>query len=291
MKIPPRIGFIGLGIMGYAMAKNLIKNGYKISIYNRTRSKTKEFENDVCHIASVPKDLTKISNVIVTMVENDEALKNILYGPEGIFAGNFGGNYLINMSTISYNFSEQLSKECFKENIRFLDCPVSGSKPLAENGTLVILSGAYEKDLKEMESLLLSMGKYIVKAGPPPNGTALKLCINLLLAQMTTGLIESAILAEGLGINPELIFETIYNNPALNCGYFKIKEKNILKDDFSPAFSLKNILKDIRYILESAKNRNIKLDITQAVEKVFNEGFKKGYYNEDLTAIKKIYKG
>lgn len=290
MKIPHRIGFIGLGIMGNAMVKNLLKNGYKVSVYNRTRSKTKEFEELGCYVASIPKDLTSMCNVIITMVEDEKAMLDVLEEPTGVFAGNFGGNYLINMSTVSYNFTKELDRKCFKRNIKFLDCPVSGSKPLAEAGTLVILAGAKEEYLEDLKPVLLSMGKYIVKAGEPPNGTALKLCMNLIVAQMTTAIVESSVLAENLKISPSLIFETIYNSPALNCGYFKIKEKNILNDDFSTAFSVKNILKDVRFMLEAAREKGLKLSVTEAVEKVFYEGFKNGYYNEDLTAIKKIYK-
>ncbi|PIS47337.1 MAG: hypothetical protein COT17_03960 [Elusimicrobia bacterium CG08_land_8_20_14_0_20_51_18] len=290
MKIAPRIGFIGLGIMGRAMALNLLKNGCKVSVYNRTRAKTREFEEAGCYVAAVPRDLSGLCNVIITMVENDAALDEVLEGPEGVFAGNFGGNYLINMSTVSWNFTKKLASRCLKKNVRFLDCPVSGSRPLAENGTLVILAGAEKKDLKEMEPVLLSMGKHIVNPGLPPDGTALKLCMNLIVAQLTTALAESCSLALKTGIRPEHVFETFYNSPALNCGYFRMKEKNILDLEFSPAFSLKNILKDVRFMLEAAKEKNLKLPVTEAVEKTLNEGFKRGYWDEDLTAIMKLYK-
>jgi len=130
----------------------------------------------------------------------------------------------------------------------------------------------------------------VIKEIPAPAGTALKLCMNLIVAQLTTALAESCSLALKTGIRPEHVFETFYNSPALNCGYFRMKEKNILDLEFSPAFSLKNILKDVRFMLEAAKEKNLKLPVTEAVEKTLNEGFKRGYWDEDLTAIMKLYK-
>lgn len=289
-KLSKRIGFAGLGTMGKPMAMNLVKKGFSISVYNRTRSKTEEFEKMGCTVTATPKELAKISNVLITMVQDDEAFFSILDGPEGLLFNASHGTTLINMSTISRNACLKTMEKCFEKGIKFIDCPVSGSKPLAEKGNLVLLCGADKKDLDENRDMLLSMGKSIVHAGLPPAGTSLKLCINLLLAQMTSGLCESASLSEKLGINPSLIFETIKNSPALDCGYFRMKENNILNEDFSPAFSVKNMLKDLRYINEAARAKELNLPVSSLEEKIYEKALKSGFYDEDLTAILKILK-
>lgn len=284
---PPRIGFIGLGIMGSAMAKNLVKAGYDVTVWNRDREKTKEFQALGREAAPTPKALAQRCDVIITMVTGDEAMEAVLGGPDGVFAARFSGSTLINMSTVSSAYCEKLAGLCFREAVTFLDCPVSGSKPLAENGTLIVLAGAEDKALEKRRSLLLSMGKAVIHAGPPPAGTRLKLCVNLLLSQMTTGLCESAALARAFGLDPELIFRTAEASPALDCGYFRMKRNNILKEEFPPAFALKDLLKDLRYMLAGAAARGRELPVTEAVEKLAAKTYNSGERNSDLTAIYK----
>lgn len=284
---PPRIGFIGLGIMGTAMAKNLVKAGYDVTVWNRDRKKTEEFQAMGREAAPTPKALAQRCDVIITMVTGDEAMEAVLGGPDGVFAARFSGSTLINMSTVSSAYCEKLAALCFKEAVTFLDCPVAGSKPLAENGTLILLAGAEEKALEKRRSLLLSMGKAVIHAGPPPSGTRLKLCVNLLLAQMTSGICESAALARALGLDPELIFRTAEASPAIDCGYFRMKRNNILKEEFPPAFALKDLLKDVGYMLAAAGSRGLELPVTVAVEKLAAKTYNSGERNSDLTAMYK----
>ena len=237
-------------------------------------------------------------NIVITMVADPAAMDAVLEGPTGVFAARFGGNLLINMSTVSVEYSEKLRKRCFVEGIRFIDCPVAelsfargelhpGSKPLAENGTLVLLAAGEKKIVEEAGPILLGMGKSVVYAGPAPSGTALKLCMNLIVAGLTSALAESAILAERLGIDPKLIFSVIGESPALNCGYFKMKEENILKKDFSPAFPLKHMLKDARFILKEAAERGQRLPVTEAIEKLMAAASRTGDGDSDLSVILK----
>ncbi|HOI43870.1 MAG TPA: NAD(P)-dependent oxidoreductase [Elusimicrobiales bacterium] len=284
---PPRIGFIGLGIMGSAMAKNLVKAGYDVTVWNRDRKKTEEFQALGREAAPTPKALAQRCDVIITMVTGDEAMEAVLGGPDGVFAARVSGSTLINMSTVSSAYCEKLAALCFKEAVPFLDCPVSGSRPLAENATLIILAGAEEKALEKRRPLLLSMGKDVIHAGPPTAGTRLKLCVNLLLSQMTTGLCESAALAKAFGLDPELIFRTAEASPAIDCGYFRMKKGNILKREFPPAFALKDLLKDLKYMLAGASSLSLDLPVTAAVEKLAAKTYNSGERNSDLTAILK----
>jgi len=285
MSIPPRIGFIGLGIMGRAMALNLHRAGFQVSVYNRTRSRTTEFADLGCQVASTPRALAKMCDTLITMVSDQAAMDGVMEGPEGAAAAFQGGNALINMSTLSPDYTAGLGKKCYAAGVVFLDCPVSGSKAAAEKGQLVILAGAEKDALERYAPVLRAMGKEIVHAGLPPAGTALKLCVNLIVAQLTTALAESAALAQAQGIDPALIFETLAHNPAMNCGYFSLKRENILKKEFPPAFPLKHMLKDARFMLAEAAKKRLELPVTAAVERLMTKSYNSGYGDKDLSVV------
>ena len=285
MSMPPRIGFIGLGIMGRAMALNLVKAGFQVSVYNRTRGSTAEFAGLGCQVAATPRALAKTSDTVITMVSDVAAMEAVLEGPEGVLGAFMGGNTLINMSTVSPEYTAALAKKCFIAGVEFLDCPVSGSKPAAEGAQLVILAGGKKETVEKLTPVLKAMGRAVLYAGPAPAGTALKLCMNLIVAQLTTALAESAALAEAQGIAPGLIFDALEQNPALNCGYFKLKKDNILKKEFPPAFPLKHMLKDARFMLAEAGRKKLELPVTAAVEKLMAKSYNNGYGDKDLSVI------
>lgn len=285
MSIPPRIGFIGLGIMGRAMAMNLAKAGFRVSVYNRTRQRTIEFADLGCEVAATPRALAKMSDTVITMVSDPAAMEAVIEGPEGVASAFSGGNTLINMSTLSPDYTAALAKKCFLAGVNFLDCPVSGSKGAAENGQLVILAGGEKTLIEKFSPVLKALGRAVIYAGPAPAGTALKLCVNLIVAQLTTGLAEAAALAQALGISPDLIFETLSSNPSLKCGYFEVKKEKILKKQFQPDFPLKHMLKDARFMLEEAAKSKLSLPVTEAVVSLMEKSYNSGYGDKDLSAV------
>jgi len=267
------------------MAANLVKAGFNVSVYNRDRAKAAPFEEKGCGRASTPAELAKRCDVVITMVSDPTALDAVLEGPTGVFSAGFAGCLLMNMSTVSVEYTRRLMKRCFEERVKFIDCPVSGSRPLAENGTLVLLAGGEAEDIEAVRPALSAMGKAVVLAGPAPGGTALKLCVNLIIAGVTSALAESAALAGTLGLDPRLIFSVLSENPALNCAYFRMKERNILEGDFAPAFALKHMLKDVRFMLKEAGGRGQALPVTAAIEKLMSESERAGDGEMDLTVI------
>ncbi|MHB0996882.1 MAG: NAD(P)-dependent oxidoreductase [Elusimicrobiales bacterium] len=285
MGVPVRIGFIGLGIMGRAMALNLVKAGFQVAVYNRTRHRTAEFSDLACETAPTPRALAKISDTVITMVADNAAMDAVLEGPEGVLSALSGGCSLINMSTVSPAYTAALAKKCWTAGAGFLDCPVSGSKGAAESGKLVLLAAGEKALVERLSPVLKAMGTEVVYAGQPPAGTALKLCVNLVVAQLTTALAEAAALAEAQGIDPALVFEALEKNPVMNCGYFALKKENLLKKEFPPAFPLKHMLKDARFMLEAAASRNLKLPVTAAVESLFAKSYNSGYGDKDLSVV------
>lgn len=271
--------------MGRPMALNLVKAGYQVSVYNRTRRRTSEFADLGCQVASTPRALAKMADTVITMVSDAEAMDAVIGGPEGVASAFSGGNALISMSTLPPDYTAELAKKCFTAGVAFLDCPVSGSKAAAESGQLVILAGAEEQVLEKYAPVLKAMGREIVQAGPPPAGSALKLCVNLVLAHFTTAVAESAALAAAQGIDPALVFEAVNKNPALDCGYFKLKKANVLSREHTPAFPLRHMLKDARFMLREAEKRGLELPVTAAVEKLMTKSYNSGYGDKDLTVI------
>ncbi len=285
MSIPPRIGFIGLGIMGRAMAMNLVKAGFQVSVYNRTRRRTIEFADLGCEVAATPRALAKMSDTVITMVSDPAAMEAVMEGPEGAVSAFAGGNTLINMGTLSPDYTAGLAKKCFLAGVNFLDCPVSGSKGAAESGQLVILAGGEKSVVDKFSPILKTLSRAIIYAGPAPAGTALKLCVNLIVAQLTTGLAEAAALAQAQGIAPGLIFETLSASPSLNCGYFDIKKEKILKKQFPPDFPLKHMLKDARFMLAEAAKKKLSLPVTAAAAGLMEKSYNSGYGDKDLSAV------
>ena len=284
----PRIGFIGLGIMGAAMARNAARSGFPVTVFNRSRPALDRARADGLAVAESPAALSQAVDAIVVMVTGPDAVRDVLAGPAGIFTAGVSGKTLIQMSTIDEPSTKEFSVAAAKHGIRFLDCPVAGSKKQVEAAELILLAGADESLLAEWTPFLKSIGMAIVHAGGVGKGTALKLCMNLVVAQMTTALCESVVLAQAQGVDPAHIFEVISHSPALNCGYFRIKERAFLDDNFSPAFSLDNMLKDVRFMSEAAARAAIELPVTDAVKEVMERAAESGFGKDDLAGLIRV---
>ncbi|MFN0118710.1 MAG: NAD(P)-dependent oxidoreductase [Elusimicrobiota bacterium] len=289
-EIKPSVGFIGLGIMGFAMAINAKKAGFPVRVFNRSSRPIAKALEAGLHIEKSPKELSEKSDVIVTMVSDPHAIHNVLNGENGVFSSQNKGKTLIQMSTLDRATTLSVAAQAISSGMSFLDCPVTGSKKQVEAGQLILLAGGDLELIKKCETLLLSMGKAIVHAGVIGQGTALKLCMNLIVAQLTTALCESVALAQQQDLDVKKIFEVIHHSPALNCGYFQIKEQALLTQDFSPAFSLENMLKDVRFMVQFIKEKKHSLPVTEAVCQLMEKALQAGLGKEDLTAIFKILK-
>lgn len=279
----PHIGFIGLGIMGLPMARHLSAAGYTVKVYNRTPARVKEAAA-FAQVVRTPREAADGSRYLITMVTNPEAVQAVVEGSEGALAATSAGTW-IQMSTLDIESTLRFSQLAQKRGWSFLDCPVTGSKKQVESAQLILLAGGEAKVIQETTPLLQKLGKTIVHAGPVGAGTALKLCMNLIVAQMTTALVEATRLAEATGVDPAKIFDVLRNSPALDCGYYRIKEEALIRKDFRPAFSLANMLKDVHFMLTEAKKRGVTLSVTQAVAELMQDAVREGHAQEDLAAI------
>ena len=219
-----KIGFIGLGIMGQPMAANILRAGYDLMVYNRTRGKSLTLAKAGGIVADTPAELTNWADVIILMLTGPEAIDAVLYGEQGILSAPPSGKVVINMSTVSPSYTRTLDT-CFASNaIVFIDAPVSGSKKPAIDGSLIILAGGPQEAINDLEPLFLSMGQKIIYCGEAGQGSAMKMTVNLLLAVMMEGLCESLNLARQLKLDTGLVLDSILAGP-LGAAYLTSKMK------------------------------------------------------------------
>ncbi|PZR26078.1 MAG: NAD(P)-dependent oxidoreductase [Citrobacter freundii] len=275
------IGWIGLGKMGVPMSKQLIKAGYAVTVYNRSKEKEAALVEMGAAIASSPAALIKQSDIIILMVSDDNAIRDIFNKPDGLLSANTTGKVIINMSTVSSSISKEFSAICKQHGNHYLDAPVSGSVKQAEDGVLVIMVGGEESVFQQVKPVLEAMGKMALRVGDAGAGNAAKLAINSLLSFHALGLAEAVVFAEKNGINTADLI-TMINNGALGNAFMKIKGDAILHQNFHAAFSLKQIVKD----LGLAKSEGLDTPLGKAAFETFSSAANE-YGEEDLIAVVK----
>ncbi|MGN7986603.1 NAD(P)-dependent oxidoreductase [Pedobacter sp. 22226] len=280
-----KIGWIGLGNMGIPMAGQLIKAGYEVTVYNRSKDKETALKEIGALVAETPENLVSQTDVLVLMVSDDAAIEQIFNGANGLFSADVSGKVIINMSTVSPAISKEMATLSKEKGAQYLDAPVSGSVKQAETGQLVIMVGGDETAFEQVKPILEKMGKMAVRLGDTGSGNVAKLAINSLLALYTQGLAETVIFANQQGIETEALLNLI-NNGAIANVFTKIKGDAIVADNYKPAFALKHIVKD----LNLAKNIGLGSPLAKTALNTFEAATAK-YGEEDLIAVIKQVKG
>ena len=278
-----RIGVAGLGLMGSGIAKRLINNGHKVSVYNRTRSKSHHFSNGAT-IASSPKELGQACDLVITIVTNFDAVKTVLFGREGVVESENNNLIVADVSTISPAQSEHCAQRLRSAGIEMLGVPVMGGPAAAETGNLVpIVSGskhAFEKVRQVIEELGTTF--YVGEADGSANN--IKLALNLNIALIACALSEGMTLVKRAGIDPS-IFIKILNSTYFKTGLSEIKAPKMIKKEFSPSFHLKNMLKDLELATTTAQLNGLTLPQTALAEQMFRAANNIGFSDQDYTAI------
>ncbi|MEQ6390770.1 NAD(P)-dependent oxidoreductase, partial [Bacillaceae bacterium S4-13-58] len=207
------IGFVGLGIMGNAMAENLLDAGYNLIVHNRTKSKAENLLEKGALWAETPAEVAEKSDLILSMLTNENAVESMALGESGFLHHLAKGKLWVDSSTVDPNFSRRMAEAATQRNIRFLDAPVSGSKIPAQKGELIFLVGGNKEDLEEVRPLLDVMGKSVQYHGEHGKGASMKLVINLMLAQSMAAFSEAISFGEAIGLEKETIIDTLLNSP------------------------------------------------------------------------------
>jgi len=282
-----QIGFIGLGIMGQAMAANILKAGHPLTLYNRTAEKAEPLRQNGAQVVGKPSLVADSCDVIILMLTGEEAVNAVLHGNDGLLCGDCKGKTVINMSTVPPHCSRQWSELLAGHGAILIDAPVSGSRVPAEQGTLVILAGGAETAVRQQEPLLLSMGKKVIYCGEIGSGSSMKLAINLLLGIMMEGLAESVHLAESSGIATETLLDAVASGP-LSCMLFQLKETMFKTDSYPPQFPFKHMVKDMQFIVEAGRENGANLPLANELARLFSPAADADLMEQDFAAVKTL---
>lgn len=283
-----KVAFIGLGIMGEAMAKNVVKKGYSLCVYNRSGEKTEPFKERGIAVAGTPKDAARAADVVILMLTGPEAVDKILEGPEGLLEGLEPERTVINMSTVPPSYAKALSERLEARGVAAIDAPVSGSRKPAEEGTLVILVGGPEDKVKAMEPLLLTMGKKIIYCGHTGQGASMKMATNLLLGIMAAGLCEAVNLGQKCGLSTSIMLETMLSGP-MGCALFEFKKPMLVNGSYSTQFPLRHMEKDLKFILQTADETGAAVPGGHNAFQLYRQALGHGLADMDFAAVKKVF--
>ncbi|WP_158797453.1 NAD(P)-dependent oxidoreductase [Pedobacter sp. L105] len=277
------IGWIGLGNMGTPMIKNLVKAGFAVTVYNRSADKTKALAAEInIGIAGSPAELVEKSDVIITMLTDDAAVKSVYEGADGIFSAASRKDLIaVDMSTVAPETTQTLAALCREKGISYLDAPVAGSVKPAEDAQLVIMVGGEEAVYEKVKPVFDALGKASIYLGENGKANVAKLSVNLFLGIVVQGLSEAVIFARKNGLAAEALLPII-NAAAVGSGLTKMKTENIIHNDFKPAFALKLLAKDIRLAKASGMDTPVGESLSATLQ-----GALEKHGEEDMIAVLK----
>jgi 2-hydroxy-3-oxopropionate reductase len=284
-----RVGFIGLGIMGSAMAKNLLKAGFKVTVWNRSPEKTEELAALGADRAESPAAVAESSPITFAMLADPAAAMEICFGKNGVLEGIGDNRGYVDMSTVDASTSRRIADAVSGRGGRFLEAPVSGSRKPAEEGSLVIMAAGDSSLFDDATPALEKMGKKILYLGDVGNGANMKLTVNMVMGGMMAALCEGLALAEGSGLDPADLLEVVDSGAIAN-PMFRIKGGSILKGDFTVAFPLKHMQKDLRLAVDLGDRAGQPLFSAAAANESFKRAREMGLGDEDFSALYKAVK-
>lgn len=265
----PKVGLIGLGLMGLPMGRNLLKAGFALTVWNRTRSKAEQLEKEGAQTANSPREVAADSDVTFTIVSDPPALEQVLWGEQGALAGLRKGSVLIDSSTVSPVLARRVSQACAERGADFLDAPVTGGTWGAEKGELVFMIGGKKEVLDRVEPVLQAVGKRFFLLGPNGAGQTVKLAMNLILALEVEALAEGLELVTRAGVAGERLIEVLQSSMG-RAPVLDVKAPVILKRDFTPSFPLRLMLKDVGLAMDLAKENGIELPAGMAAHRAYS---------------------
>jgi len=278
------IGWIGLGNMGTPMVKNLVKAGFEVTVYNRSSDKTEALSKEIkISVAYSPAELVATSDVIITMLADDAAVKAVYEAENGIFSATADKKLtMADMSTVSPETTIYLAGLCTEKGISYLDAPVAGSVKPAEEAQLVIMVGGDESVYLYVKPVFDALGKASIYLGENGKANVAKLSVNLMLGITTQALAEAVVFARKNGLSADLLLPII-NASAVGGGMTKMKTENIINDNFKPAFALDLLKKDLRLATENGMDTPAGKSVYQTLQAASD----KGYGEEDMIAVLK----
>jgi len=283
-----KIGFIGLGIMGKPMSKNLLKAGYELVVCDISQSSVDELVAAGATAASTPREVAEQTEIIFTMLPNSPQVKDVVLGKNGVMEGARPGSIVVDLSSIAPLVSQEVAAKLAEKNIRMMDAPVSGGEPKAIDGTLSLMVGGIQTDFDECAPILEKMGSSVVLVGKIGAGNVTKLANQIIVAINIAGVSEALILATKAGVDPELVFHAIKGGLA-GSTVLNAKAPLILDRKFDPGFRINLHIKDLGNVLETSHEVGVSLPLTAAVMEIMQALKVDGLGNADHSAIVRYY--
>lgn len=284
-----KIGFIGVGIMGKSMVRNLMKAGYEVSIYTRTKSKVEDVIGEGAVWCDSVAECVKGQEVVITIVGYPKDVEEVYFGDKGIIANAEKGAYVIDMTTTSPKLAVRIYEEASKAGLHAIDAPVTGGDSGAKAGTLTILAGGEKADFDACLPVFEAMGKNINYEGKAGNGQHTKMCNQIAIAGTLAGACEAFVYAKNVGLDVDTCFQSISTGAAGSAQMNNVVSK-ALKGNFEPGFFLKHFIKDMGLADEEARDAGVCLDILEDVLSMCRELESEGMGDLGTQALIKHYK-
>jgi 3-hydroxyisobutyrate dehydrogenase/2-hydroxy-3-oxopropionate reductase len=277
-----KLGFLGLGLMGYPMARNLLRAGHSVAVWSKTAAKASQLASEAgATVCATPADVAKQADVVFLCVGDTAMVEEVLLGKDSVLEGGRKGMAVVDTSTISPSASVKIGEKLAAKGIDFLGAPVTGSTPGATNGTLTFMVGGDEKVFKSLLPILEVMGKKLYYCGGPGMGLNAKLTQNLVLSNILQAFNEGIVLSTKAGVDPTLMLD-ILSNSAAKCGLIEYQAPFIFKRDFTTNFSIKWMHKDMGLMLESGQELSVPLPLTGLTRQIVQMAISKGLGEEDM---------
>ncbi|MFM7890918.1 MAG: NAD(P)-dependent oxidoreductase [Actinomycetota bacterium] len=281
-----KVAFVGLGVMGAPMARHLAQKSHSVTVYNRTAAKATDWV--AAHggtAAATPREAAQNADIVMVCVGNDDDVRSVIYGSDGVLAGIAKGGIVVDHTTASATLARELSKACTDKGVGFIDAPVSGGQAGAENGQLSVMCGADDQQVFDRAyPVLMSYAKICKRLGNAGSGQLAKMVNQICIAGVVQGLSEGLHLAMAAGLNPDELVEVISQGAA---GSWQMvnRSKTMVRNEFNFGFAVEWMRKDLAICLEEAQRLGVDLPITAIVNDFYGEVMKMGGRRWDTSSL------
>lgn len=283
--MPQKIAFIGLGVMGYPMAGHCIKSGFEVVVYNRTTAKAEAWKEEFAgDIAFTPKQAAGSADVILICVGNDDDLRSVMLGERGVLAGVSAGNIIVDHTTASAEVARELAQLCSKQQVGFLDAPVSGGQAGAENAQLTVMLGGEEGHYNQVKSVIDSYAKFSRLLGGAGSGQLAKMMNQICIAGVVQGLAEALSFGENAGLDCQAVVEVI-SKGAAQSWQMENRAQSMLANQYEFGFAVDWMRKDLDIALNEAKRNGSTLPLTALVDQFYGDVQKQGGGRWDTSSL------
>jgi len=280
----PRVAILGLGIMGSGMAGRVLSGGFPLTVFNRNREKAAKFAGAGAVVAASPKEGKAKADIVISVVADDNASREIWLGENGALTGVVPGSILIESSTLTVGWAMQLAQSAAQKKCEFLDAPVTGTKPHAANGELFFLVGGSAAALEKARPVLSVMSRGILHMGANGSGARMKLVNNFVCGVQAAALAEAASLIQKGGLDAEKAF-SVLTNGAPASPLVKTLTERVTSGSLEVNFELRLMAKDLGYASDDASRNGLTLETANAALSVFKRAIEQGHGNKDMSAV------